>query len=137
VAGFWGGPASDFAGAGGKWTEKRLHSFNDNAVDGWEPLGLIVGAGAAWLYWHGSQRRSQFIFDHNLKCQQVAKQFEPESNYRAGVLTVSYSPTRNACIAEVARPDRGALTTSFKICSQGNRCFPDAAKHQKSSTTRL
>jgi len=128
VAGFWGGPASDFAGAGGKWTEKVLHSFNDNAVDGWEPLGLIVGAGAAWLYWHGSQRRSQFIFDHNLKCQQVAKQFEPESNYRAGVLTVSYSPTRNSCIAGVARPDRGGVDYIVQDLLSGEQVFPRRCK---------
>ena len=70
-------------------------------------LGLIVGAGAASLYWHGSQRRSQFIFDHTLKCQQIAKQFESEN--RAAVLKVSYSPTRGSCIAEVAKPDSGGI----------------------------
>ncbi len=86
-------------------------------------LGLIVGAGAASLCWHGIQRRSQFIFDHNLKCQQIAKQFESESNYRAGVLKVRYSPTRNSCIAEVSRPDSGGVDYIVQDLLSGEEMF--------------
>jgi uncharacterized repeat protein (TIGR03803 family) len=37
-------------GAGGKWTEKVLHSFNDNGVDGWEPDGGLIVDVAGNLY---------------------------------------------------------------------------------------
>jgi uncharacterized repeat protein (TIGR03803 family) len=37
-------------GSGGKWTEKVLHSFNDNGVDGWEPHGGVVTDAAGNLY---------------------------------------------------------------------------------------
>jgi len=86
-------------------------------------LGLIVGAGTASLYWHGNQKRGQFVFDHNLKCQQIAKQFESESNYRAGVLKVSYSPTRNSCIAEVVRLDGGGATYIVQDLLSGEEMF--------------
>ena len=75
------------------------------------------------LYWHGSQRSSQFIFDHNLKCQQIAKQFESESNYRAAVLKVSYCPTRNSCIAEVVRPDSGGTNYIVQDLLSGETMF--------------
>ena len=91
-------------------------------------LGLILGAGAASLYWHASQRHSQFIFDHNLKCQQIAKQFESESNYRAGVLKVSYSPTRNSCIAEVARLDSGGVDYVVQDLLSGEEMFHKRCK---------
>jgi len=34
----------------GKWTEKVLHSFNDNGVDGWEPDGGLIIDAAGNLY---------------------------------------------------------------------------------------
>jgi uncharacterized repeat protein (TIGR03803 family) len=37
-------------GAGGKWTEKVLHSFNDNGMDGWEPDGGLIIDVAGNLY---------------------------------------------------------------------------------------
>ena len=36
--------------SGGKWTEKVLHSFNDNGVDGWEPDGGLIIDAAGNLY---------------------------------------------------------------------------------------
>jgi hypothetical protein len=84
-------------------------------------LGLIMGAGAASLYWHGSQRRSQFIFDHNLKCQQIAKQFESEN--RAGVMKVSYSPTRKSCVAEVFKPHSGGIDYIVQDLLSGEMMF--------------
>ncbi|MGA3054716.1 MAG: hypothetical protein ABSD63_10955 [Candidatus Korobacteraceae bacterium] len=89
-------------------------------------LGLIVGACAASLYWHSSQRHSQFIFDHNLKCQQIAKQFESEN--RAAVLKVSYSPTRNSCIAEVARPYSGGIDYIVQDLLSGEEMFHKRCK---------
>jgi len=86
-------------------------------------LGLIVGAGAASLYWHSSQKHSQFSFDHNLKCQQIAKRFESESNYRAAVLKVSYSPTRNSCVAEVVKPDGGGTSYIVQDLLSGETMF--------------
>ena len=86
-------------------------------------LGLIVGASAASLYWHGSQRRSQSIFDHNLKCQQIAKRFESESNYRAGVIKVSYSPTRKSCVAEVFKPYSGGVDYIVQDLLSGETIF--------------
>jgi ribosomal protein L2 len=84
-------------------------------------LGLIVGAGAASLCWHGSEKRNQFIFDHNLKCQQIAKQFESEN--RAAVLKVSYSPTRSSCVAEVARPNSGGVDYIVQDLLSGDTIF--------------
>jgi hypothetical protein len=86
-------------------------------------LGLIVGAGTASLYWQHSQRRGQFVFDHNLKCQQIAKQFESESNYRAGVLKVSYCRVRNSCLAEIVRPDGGGTNYSVQDLLSGETIF--------------
>jgi hypothetical protein len=86
-------------------------------------LGLIAGAGAASLYWHSSQRHNQFIFDHNLKCQQIGKQFESESSYRAAVVKVSYCPTRNSCIAEVVRPDGGGTNYIVQDLLSGETMF--------------
>jgi uncharacterized repeat protein (TIGR03803 family) len=37
-------------GAGGKWTERVLHSFDDNAVDGWGPDGGLIMDAAGNLY---------------------------------------------------------------------------------------
>ncbi|MFZ3211684.1 MAG: hypothetical protein WA188_09220 [Terriglobales bacterium] len=86
-------------------------------------LGLMVGVGATSLYWHSSQRHSHLIFDHSLKCQQVAKQFESENNYHAGVLKVSYSPTRNSCVAEVVRPDSGGINYIVQDLLSGEMMF--------------
>ncbi len=86
-------------------------------------LGLIVGAGAASLYWHGSQKRGQFVFDHNLKCQQIAKQFESDGNYRVGVFKVIYSPSRNSCVAEVSRPYSGGIDYTVEDLLSGETIF--------------
>jgi hypothetical protein len=64
-------------------------------------LGAIIGLIAASLYWRGTQQRSKFLFDQNVKCRQIAKQYEAEN--RVAVLKVAYSPSRNSCIAEVTR----------------------------------
>jgi hypothetical protein len=38
-------------------------------------LGIIVGLIAASPYWRETQQRSKFLFDQNVKCQQIAKQY--------------------------------------------------------------
>lgn len=86
-------------------------------------LGLVVGACAASLYWHRSERHTQFIFDHNLRCQQIAKQFESGSNYRAGVQMVRYSPSRNSCVAEVIKPDSGGVDYIVQDLLSGEEMF--------------
>jgi|SRR5579863_2487994 hypothetical protein len=86
-------------------------------------LGLIAGGAAASLYWHSNERHSQFIFDHNLKCQQIARQFESESNDRAVVLKVGYCSTRNSCIAEVVRPDGGGANYIVQDLISGETIF--------------
>jgi|ERR1039458_2249908 hypothetical protein len=70
-------------------------------------LGTIIGLIAASLYWRGTQQRSKFLFDQNVKCQQIAKQFESEN--KAAVTRVNYSPSRNSCVAEVTRPQEGGM----------------------------
>jgi hypothetical protein len=57
-------------------------------------VGLIVGAIAASLYWQSNQNHRQFMFSHNLKCQEIAKHLETDSDYHTGVLKVNYSPSR-------------------------------------------
>jgi len=64
-------------------------------------LGLAIGAGVASLYWRGSERQGQLAFNHNLKCQQIARQFESENSTIATIVKSAYSPSRNSCIAEV------------------------------------
>ena len=66
-------------------------------------LGFVVGAGAASLYWRGSERQSQLAFNYNLKCQQIVRQFESENSTTATIVKSAYSPSRNSCIAEVIR----------------------------------
>jgi ribosomal protein L2 len=65
-------------------------------------LGITIGLIAASLDWRGTQQRSKFLFDQNVKCQQVARQYETEN--RAAVVKVTYSPSRSSCVAEVTRP---------------------------------
>lgn len=91
-------------------------------------LGLVVGAGAASLYWYGAQRHSKFIFDQNLKCQQIGKQFESASNYREGVQMVRYSPTRKSCVAEVIKPDSGGVTYIIQDLLSGETMFMKRCK---------
>lgn len=86
-------------------------------------LGLILGAGAASAYWHGSQRHRQFIFEQNHKCQQIAKQFESDNNYRNGVLKVTYSTRRNSCVAEVARPHSDGVDYTVEDLLSGETLF--------------
>ncbi len=91
-------------------------------------LGLIVGAGGSSLYWHSTQKHRQFVFDHNLKCQQIAKRFESEGNYRTGVLKVSYSSTRNSCVAEVIKPDSGGVYYIVQDLLSGETMFMKRGK---------
>ena len=84
-------------------------------------LGLLAGACAASLYWHSSQGRAQFIFDNNVKCQQIAKQFE--SDDRGAVLKVSYGPARKSCVAEVARPYSGGIDYIVQDLLSGETMF--------------
>lgn len=91
-------------------------------------LGLVVGAGATSLYWHSSQKHRQFVFDHNLKCQEIAKQFESEGNYRTGILKVSYSSIRNSCVAEVIKPDSGGVYYSVQDLLSGETMFMKRGK---------
>jgi hypothetical protein len=86
-------------------------------------LGLIVGASAALVYWHSSQTHSQFIFEQNQKCQQIAKQFESDNNYRNGVLKVTYSPRRNSCVAEVARSHSDGVDYTIEDLLSGETLF--------------
>ena len=65
-------------------------------------LGTIIGLIVASLYWRGTQQHSKFLFDQNVRCQQIAKQYQAEN--RVVVLKVAYSPSRNSCVAEVTRP---------------------------------
>jgi len=44
------------------------------------------------------------MFDHNLKCQQVAKQYEAENTSPPRrVVKVMYSSERDSCVAEVLK----------------------------------
>lgn len=86
-------------------------------------LGFIVGVAVTSLYWYGSRRNSQVIFDHNLKCQQIAKRFEADSNYRAGVLKVAYSPSRNSCVAEILKPYKGGVDYTVEDLLSGETIF--------------
>ena len=91
-------------------------------------LGLAVGAGATSLFWFTDQGHKRFAFDHNLKCQQVAKRFEVESNYRAGVLKVGYSPKRNSCVAEIARTDSNGIDYIVEDLLSGQEMFHKRCK---------
>ena len=64
-------------------------------------IGVIVGVIVASVYWHKKQESSKFIFDQNVRCQKIAKQYEEDHNFRRGMLKVAYAPTRNSCVAEV------------------------------------
>ena len=85
-------------------------------------LGTLIGLAVASLYWRGTQQRSKFLFDQNVKCQQIAKQYEAEN--RAAVLKVAYSPSRNSCIAEVTRPpENGGIFFSVDDLLSGEQLF--------------
>jgi len=71
-------------------------------------LGVIIGVVATSLYWHSRQERSKFMFDQNVKCQHIAKQYEAEKDTLVAgggmivhVLRTAYSPERHSCVAEV------------------------------------
>ncbi len=67
-------------------------------------LGVVIGVIAASVYWNSRQERSKFMFDHNVKCQQIAKQYETETTWPASkIIKVTYSPERNSCVAEVMK----------------------------------
>jgi len=85
-------------------------------------LGIAIGLIAALLYWHGTQQRSKFLFDQNVKCQQVARQYETEN--RVAVLRVTYSPSRNSCVAEVTRPPQnGSIDFTVNDLLSGELLF--------------
>jgi len=84
-------------------------------------LGTIIGIIAASLYWRGTQQRSKFLFDQNVKCQQIAKQYEAEN--RVAVLKVAYSPSRNSCVAEVTRPQKGDMDFTVEDLLSGEQLF--------------
>ena len=85
-------------------------------------LGTIIGLTAASVYWRGTQQRSKFLFDQNVKCRQIAKQYEAEN--RVAVLKVAYSPSRNSCIAEVTRPPKnGGIDFTVDDLLSGEQLF--------------
>jgi hypothetical protein len=91
-------------------------------------LGLVVGVAASSLYWHDSQRHSQSMFEHNLKCQQIAKRFESDNNYQCGVLKVTYSPRRNSCVAEIARRHSDGVDYTIEDLLSGETMFDKRTK---------
>jgi len=84
-------------------------------------LGTIIGLIAASHYWRGTQQRSKFLFDQNVKCQQTAKQYEEEN--RVAVLKVAYSPSRNSCVAEVTRPQKEGMDFTVEDLLSGEQLF--------------
>ena len=84
-------------------------------------LGIIIGLIAASLYWRGTQQRSKFLFDQNVKCQQIAKQYQAENS--VAVLKVAYSPSRNSCVAEVSRPHQGGMDFTVEDLLSGEQLF--------------
>jgi hypothetical protein len=85
-------------------------------------LGITIGLIAASLYWRGTQQRSKFLFDQNVKYQQVARQYETEN--RVAVLKVTYSPSRNSCVAEVTRPPQnGSIDFTVNDLLSGELLF--------------
>jgi hypothetical protein len=84
-------------------------------------LGIVIGLIAASLYWRGAQQHSKFLFDQNVRCQQIAKQYGAENS--AGVLKVAYSSTRNSCVAEVARPQKGGVDLTVDDLLSGEQMF--------------
>ena len=70
--------------------------------------GVVIGVIATSVYWHTRQEHSRFMFDHNLKCQQVAKQYEAENTSPPRrVVKVMYSSERDSCVAEVLNSSAG------------------------------
>jgi|SRR5271165_3127388 len=84
-------------------------------------LGTIIGIIAASVYWRGTQQRSKFLFDQNVKCQQIAKQYEAAN--RVAVLKVAYSLSRNSCVAEVTRPQKGDMDFTVEDLLSGEQLF--------------
>lgn len=79
-------------------------------------LGIIAGVIVTSVYWHSRQERSNFMFDHNVKCQQIAKQYETEARSENDLprhfvllLKATYSPTRNSCVAEIVKINNGSI----------------------------
>jgi hypothetical protein len=85
-------------------------------------FGIIIGLIAASVYWRETQQRGKFLFDQNVKCQQIAKQYQAENS--VAVLRVAYSPRRNSCIAEVTRPPKnGGIDLSVDDLLSGEQLF--------------
>jgi len=85
--------------------------------------GIIVGVIAASVYWHNRQESNKFIFDQNVRCQKIAKQYEEEHNFRRGVLKVAYGPTRNSCVAEIIEPHSTGIDFAVEDLISGDRLF--------------
>lgn len=84
-------------------------------------LGISIGPIAASLYWREAQKHSKFLFDQNVKCQQIAKQYQAENS--VAVLKIAYSSSRNSCVAEVARPQKGSMDLTVDDLLSGDQLF--------------
>jgi hypothetical protein len=85
-------------------------------------LGIAIGLIAASVYWRGAQQRNKFLFDQNVKCQQIGKQYEVENS--VAVLKVAYSTSRNSCVAEIARPPKnGSVDLTVDDLLSGEHLF--------------
>jgi hypothetical protein len=89
-------------------------------------IGVIIGIIATSVYWHTRQERSKFMFDHSAKCQQIAQRYETENNlptHPVSVLKVTYTPTRNSCVAEVIKPHDGGVDCTVEDLLSGEQLF--------------
>jgi len=89
-------------------------------------LGVILGVIATSAYWHSSQERKKFMFENNIKCQQMAKRYETENNLPTRlviVLKAAYSPARNSCVAEVTKVQEGNIDYIVEDLISGDFLF--------------
>lgn len=89
-------------------------------------LGIIIGVIAASLYWRGTVERSKFLFDQNVKCQDLARQYEARANTRTRlviVVSAAYSPGRNSCVAEVRKAEGGGIDYTVEDLISGDFLF--------------
>jgi len=89
-------------------------------------LGIIIGLIAASVYWRGTQERSKFLFDQNVKCQELAKQYQIENNTPTRlviVIAAAYSPKRNSCVAEVRKTEKGGIDYTVEDLLSGDFLF--------------
>ena len=89
-------------------------------------LGIVIGLVAASLYWRGTVERSKFLFDMNVKCQQLAKRYETENNTQTRlviVVSAAYSSKRNSCVAEVRKVENGGIDYTVEDLLSGDFLF--------------